>query len=82
MIQVTLSLNMIMRQLRKTYVARTYEYSCLKKNLNASRPSEHPSVRGEKVKAFRWDHRLQMYLVSPLVVITYPWYYIPASTIL
>ena len=32
---------------------------CLKKNLNASRPSEHP-VRGENVKTFRWDHRLQI----------------------
>ena len=32
-----------------------------KKNLNASRPSEHPSVRGEKnVNAFRWDHGLQI----------------------
>ena len=30
----------------------------LKKNLNASRPSEHPPVRGENVKTFRWDHRL------------------------
>ena len=30
-----------------------------KKNLNASRPSEHPSIRGENVKTFRWDHRLQ-----------------------
>ena len=29
--------------------------SCLKKNLNASGPSEHPSVRGKKM----WDHRLQ-----------------------
>ena len=26
--------------------------SCLKKNLNASRPSEHPPVRGESVKTF------------------------------
>ena len=35
--------------------------SCLKKNLNASRPSEHPPVRGENVKTFsRWDHRLQI----------------------
>ena len=32
---------------------------CVKKNLNASRPSEHPPVRGENVKTFRWDHRLQ-----------------------
>ena len=34
-----------------------------KKNLNASRPSEHPPVRGENVKTFlrtRWDHRLQI----------------------
>ena len=32
---------------------------CLKKNLNAPRPSEHPPVRGKNVKTFRWDHRLQ-----------------------
>ena len=32
---------------------------CLKKNLNASGPTKHPSVRGENVKTFRWDHRLQ-----------------------
>ena len=31
------------------------------KNLNASRPSEHPLVRGGKhVKTFRWDHRPQI----------------------
>ena len=30
----------------------------LKKNLNASRPSEHPPVRGEIVETFRWDHGL------------------------
>ena len=32
-------------------------YHChnfLKKNLNASRLSEHPSVRGKNVKKFRW----------------------------
>ena len=33
---------------------------CLKKNLNASRPSEHPPVREKNVKTFRWDHRLQI----------------------
>ena len=27
----------------------------MKKNLNASRPSEHPPVRGENVKMFTWD---------------------------
>ena len=32
----------------------------LKKNLNASRSSEHPPVRGKDVKTFRWDHRLQI----------------------
>ena len=32
----------------------------LKKKLNAPRPSEHPPVRGENVKTFRWDHRLQI----------------------
>ena len=30
----------------------------LKKNLNASRPSEHPT-QGENVKTLRWVHRLQ-----------------------
>ena len=29
--------------------------------MNASRPSEHPPVRGENVETFsRWDHRLQI----------------------
>ena len=37
---------------------------CLKENLNASRPSEHPPVRGENVKRFGWDHRLQIYKTS------------------
>ena len=32
----------------------------LKKNLNASRPSEHPPVRGGNIKTFMWDHRLQI----------------------
>ena len=27
--------------------------------MNVSRPSEHPTVRGENAKTFRWDHRLQ-----------------------
>ena len=31
--------------------------------LNASRPSEHPRVRGKNVKTFRWDHRLQIVAV-------------------
>ena len=32
----------------------------LKKNMNTSRPFEHPPVRGEKkVETFRRDHRLQ-----------------------
>ena len=35
-----------------------------KKKLNASRPSEHPQVRGENVKTFRWDHRLQIQNLS------------------
>ena len=37
-------------------------YACVcisKKNLNAFRSSGHPPVRGENVKTFRWDHRLQ-----------------------
>ena len=32
----------------------------LKKNLNASRPFEHPPVGGENVKTFRSDHTLQI----------------------
>ena len=32
----------------------------LKKNLNASRPSERALVRGDSVKTFWWDHRLQI----------------------
>ena len=32
----------------------------LKKNLNASRPSEHSQSGGEMFKTFRWDHRLQI----------------------
>ena len=30
------------------------DFFFLKKNRNAPRPSEHPPVRGENVKAFRW----------------------------
>ena len=33
-------------------------YRCVRENMDASRPSEHPPVRGENVKTFRWDHRL------------------------
>ena len=29
-----------------------HQPSCLKKNLNAPRPSEHPPVRGKSVKTF------------------------------
>ena len=32
---------------------------CLKKNLNACRPSENPRVKGKNAKTLRWDHRLQ-----------------------
>ena len=35
--------------------------STLKKNLDASRPSEHPPVRKKNAKTFRWDHRLQIH---------------------
>ena len=36
-------------------------FGSLKKNLNVSRLlSEHPPVRGGKVKMFRWDQRLQI----------------------
>ena len=37
---------------------RDFGYRVLK--VNASRPSEHPSVREKDVKTFRWDHRLQI----------------------
>ena len=40
--------------------------SLLKKNLNASRPSKHPPVRGENVKTFKWVHRLQIILFENL----------------
>ena len=50
----------------------------LKKNLNASRPSEHPPVRVENVKTFMWDHRLQILVNSnipgrnpPLCILQY-----------
>ena len=36
---------------------QTDQMTSLKQNLNASRPSEHPPVRGENVKTFGWDHR-------------------------
>ena len=36
---------------------------------NASRPSEHPPVRGENIKTFRWDHKLRgIETGSPMVV--------------
>ena len=38
--------------------------TCFQENLNASRPSEYPPVRGENVKTFRWDHRLQIIQTS------------------
>ena len=28
--------------------------------MNASGPAEHPPVRGENIKTFRWYHRLQI----------------------
>ena len=30
-----------------------------RENMNASKSSEHPPVRGENIKTFRWNHRLQ-----------------------
>ena len=58
----------------------TYSHiiTCLKKNLNASRPSGHPPISGKNVKTFsRWDHRLQIKNLSmslkrfPLWVVTF-----------
>ena len=38
-----------------------YMFCFCKKNLNASRPSEHPSVRGKICQnVYRWGHRLQI----------------------
>ena len=39
---------------------------CLNKNLNASRPSEHPSVREKNVKTFRWHHSFFFFFKSHL----------------
>ena len=36
------------------YSIRSMIKLLLKKNLNASRSSEHPRVRGENVETFRW----------------------------
>ena len=36
-------------------------YNVFSSVLNAPSPSEHPPVKGENVKTFRWDHhRLQI----------------------
>ena len=45
--------------LRRTAVTSSVQITCLEKNLNASRPSVHPTVRRRNVPTFRWDHRLQ-----------------------
>ena len=37
----------------KNVVGYKNDTKCSKKNLNASRPSEHPPVRGENIKTFR-----------------------------
>ena len=44
----------------RIYVEQKESIGCLKKNQDAPRPSEHPPVRGENVKTFGWDHRLQI----------------------
>ena len=38
---------------------QTPDYVLFKKKQNAPRPSGHPPVRGENVRTFRWDLRLQ-----------------------
>ena len=46
--------------------------TCLKENLNASRPSGHPPVSEKDVKRFRWDHnRLQSLRVTLRELETY-----------
>ena len=42
------------------YSTSSYLSYWLKKNQSAPRPSEHPPVRGQNLKTFRWDHRLQI----------------------
>ena len=39
-----------------TITVRACTRYMFKKNLNASRPSAHPPVRGGNVKTIRWDH--------------------------
>ena len=46
----------------------------LKRNLNASRLSEHPPVRGENVTTFRWDHRLRRQILSMALKRVLLWY--------
>ena len=48
----------------KRLVGGTKGCKLLKKNLNASRPSEHHPVKRENAKTFRWDHRLQRQTTS------------------
>ena len=47
------------REMDKPHETTIMLENLLKKNLNASRPSEHLQVRGENVKTFRGGHRLQ-----------------------
>ena len=49
-----------MKKNQNAYLKTLSGQTCFKENLNASRPSEHPPIRGENVKTFRWDHRLQI----------------------
>ena len=53
------------------------QFGRLKKNMNASRPYEHPPVRGENVKTFRWDHRLQRQLGCCCSCFSHSAYWLP-----
>ena len=52
--------NLTMPSLLHVLYSSCFYILILKKNQNTPRPSEHPPVRGENIKTFRWDHRLQI----------------------
>ena len=43
-----------------TFMGEPDKKQYLKKNLNASKPSEHTPDRKKNVRTFRWEHRLQI----------------------
>ena len=60
-LQVIDDVDVIPGKMYNNNYSSTVHTTCLKKNQNAPRPSEHPPVRGGgDVKMFRWDQRLQI----------------------